>query len=108
MARSILYVTDQQPSLPTTVRDASQNVVNLTGYTGVTFALREAYDTANKFEASGVIVTPASGAIRYDLGANDLTTGIVPAVYEGQWTLLDASAKPQHVDAGQFEVRKGF
>ena len=108
MARSILYVGDQQPSLPTTVKDASGNTVNLTGYTVVTFALRQAYDTTNKFKSSGVIVTPSAGTIRYDLGTNDLTTGIVPGVYEGQWTLLDASSKPQHVDAGQFEVRKGF
>jgi hypothetical protein len=108
VARSILYVGDQQPSLPTTVKDASGNAVNLTGYTGVTFALRQAYDTANKFETAGVIVTPSAGAIRYDLAANDLTTGITPGVYEGQWTLLDASSKPQHVDAGQFEIRTGF
>jgi NADP-dependent 3-hydroxy acid dehydrogenase YdfG len=108
VARAILYVGDQQPSLPTTVKDSAGNVVNLTGYTGVTFALRQAYDTANKFKAAGVIVTAAAGTIRYDLGANDLTTGIVPGVYEGQWTLLDASSKPQHVDAGQFEIRKGF
>jgi hypothetical protein len=85
VARAVLYVGDQQPSLPTTVKDSAGNVVNLTGYTGVTFALRQAYDTAN-----------------------DLTTGIVPGVYEGQWTLADASSKPQHVDAGQFEIRKGF
>ena len=107
MARSILYVGDQQPSLPTTVKDASGNVVNLTGYTGVSFALRQAYDTANKFKSAGVIVTPASGTIRYDLGANDLS-GLTPGVYEAQWVLSDASSKPQHVDAGQFELRKGF
>jgi len=107
MARSILYVGDQQPSLPTTVKDASGNAVNLTGYTSVLFALRQAYDTTNKFENAGVIVTPASGAIRYDLGSNDLV-GLTPGVYEAQWTLLDASSKPQHVDAGQFEVRVAF
>ena len=107
MARSILYVGDQQPSLPTTVKDASGNVVNLTGYTGVSFALRQAYDTANKFKSAGVIVTPAAGTIRYDLGTNDLT-GLTPGVYEAQWVLSDASSKPQHVDAGQFEIRKGF
>lgn len=109
MARSILYVGDQQPSLPTTVKDASGNIVDLTGYSGVTFALRQAYDTTNKFKASGVFVgLRTAGTIRYDLAANDLTTGITPGVYEAQWTLLDATAKPQHVDAGQFEVRKGF
>jgi NADP-dependent 3-hydroxy acid dehydrogenase YdfG len=108
MARSILYVGDRQPSLPTTVKDNTGTAVNLTGYTGVTFALRQAYDTANKFKAAGVIVAAASGTIRYDLGANDLTTGIVPGVYEGQWTLSDVAGKPQHIDAGQFEIRKGF
>jgi hypothetical protein len=108
MARSVLYMGDQQPSLPTTVKDGSGNTVNLTGYNSVLFALRQAYDTANKFEAAGVIVTPSAGTIRYDLAANDLTTGIIPGVYDGQWTLLDASTKPQHVDAGQFLIKTGF
>jgi hypothetical protein len=107
MARSILYVGDQQPSLPTTVKDASGTAVNLTGYTGVQFAFWQEADTVNKFKAAGTIVTPASGSIRYDLAANDLTTGITPGVYNGQWVLSDASSKPQHVDAGQFEVRVG-
>lgn len=107
MARSILYVGDQQPSLPATIRDASGNVVNLTGYTGVTFAMRQAYDTTNKWETAGTIVTPASGTVRYDLAAGDLAT-LVPGVYVGQWTLTDASSKPQHVAAGEFEVRTGY
>lgn len=103
MARSILYVGDQQPSLPTTVKDVNGNVVNLTGYTGVQFALRVAYDTVNTFKAAGVIVTPATGSIRYDLGASDLT-GLTPGVYVGQWILSDATSKPQHVKAGEFEL----
>ena len=107
MARAILYVADKQPSLPATIKDSSGTVVNLTGYTSVTFSLRQAYDTANKFSAAGVIVTPSAGTVRYDLGASDLAN-LTPGVYEGQWTLFDASSKPQHVDAGQFEVRKGF
>lgn len=108
MARNILYVGDQQPSLPTVVRDQAGNIINLTGYTSVQYALRQAYDTVNKFKASGVIVTPAAGTIRYDLGTNDLTTGITPGVYEQEWVLFDASSKPQHVDAGQAEIRKAF
>jgi len=107
MARSILYVGDQQPSLPATITDASGNVVNLTGYTSVLFALRQAYDTTNTFEAAGTIVTPATGSVRYSLGSSDLA-GLSPGIYVGQWTLLDASSKPQHVDAGQFEVRTAY
>lgn len=107
MARAILYVGDQQPSLPTIVKDSLGSAVNLTGYTSVLFALRQAYDTANKFESAGVIVTPGTGSIRYDLGTSDLT-GLTPGVYVGQWTLLDATSKPQHVDAGEFELRVGF
>ena len=107
MARSILYVGDQDPSLPAVVKDSSGNVQNLTGYTSVSFALRQAYDTANKFKTTAVIVTPSTGSIRYDLGATDLTS-LVPGVYEGQWVLFDAAAKPQHIDAGQFEIRPGF
>jgi hypothetical protein len=107
MARAILYVGDKQPSLPATIKDSTGAVVNLTGYTGVTFSMRQAYDTTNKFSAAGVIVTPASGTVRYDLGASDLA-GLVPGVYLGQWTLSDGSSKPQHVDAGEFEIRNGF
>jgi len=107
LARSVLYVGDQQPSLPAIIKDPSGSVVNLTGYTGVLFALRQAYDTTNKFETNGVIVTPSAGAVRYDLGSSDLAA-LVPGVYVGQWTLLDATSKPQHVDAGEFEVRTGF
>lgn len=108
MSRSILYVGDRAPSLPAIIKDRSGNVVDLTGYTGVTFALRQAYDTANKFETAAVIVAPnTNGAVRYDLGVNDLV-GLTPGVYVGQWTLSDASNRPQHVAAGEFEVRTGF
>lgn len=108
MARSILYTGDQAPSLPAIVKDPTGAVVNLTGYTGVTFALRQAYDTVNKFETAAVIVAPnTNGTVRYDLGASDLTS-LVPGVYVGQWTLSDGSSRPQHVDAGEFEVRQGY
>lgn len=107
MARAVLYVADKQPSLPTVVKDSLGAVVNLTGYTGVTFSFRQAYDSANKFSAAGVIVSAAAGSIRYDLGATDLA-GLTPGIYVGQWTLSDATSKPQHVDAGQFEVRAGY
>jgi hypothetical protein len=107
MARAILYVADQQPSLPTQVRDSTGAVVDLTTATGVQFAFWQEADTVNKFKAAGVIVTPATGSIRYDLGANDLTTGITPGIYNGQWVITWPSAKPQHVDAGQFLVVMG-
>ena len=107
MARSILYVGDQDPSMPTQVRDSAGTILNLTGYLSVLFALRQAYDTANKFETAGVIVTPSTGSIRYDFATNDLAT-LTPGVYVGQWTLFDAANKPQHVDAGEFELRVGF
>lgn len=107
MARSVLYVGDQQPSLPAIIKDNAGNVINLTGYTSVTFAMREAYDTSNVWETVGVIVNAASGSVRYDLGASDLAT-LVPGVYVGQWTLFDSGGKPQHVTAGEFEVRAGF
>jgi hypothetical protein len=105
-----LYVGDRAPSLPAVIKGPppANAVVDLTGYTGVTFALRQAYDTANKFETAAVIVAPAtSGTVRYDLGVNDLV-GLTPGVYVGQWTLTDGSSRPQHVDAGEFEVRAGF
>jgi hypothetical protein len=108
MSRSILYTGDQAPSLPAIIKDPTGTVVNLTGYTGVTFALRQAYDTVNKFETAAVIVAPnTNGTVRYDLGVNDLAT-LVPGVYVGQWTLTDGSSRPQHVDAGEFEVRQGY
>jgi len=110
VARSILYTTstgDKQPSLPATIRDGLGNIINLTGYTSVSFSLRQAYATANTFSAAGVIVTPNLGAVRYDLGATDLVS-LTPGVYVGQWTLFDATSKPQHVDAGEFEIRTGF
>jgi NADP-dependent 3-hydroxy acid dehydrogenase YdfG len=110
LARSVLYTTttgDKQPSLPAIIKDAAGNVVNLTGYTSVSFALRQAYATANTFSAAGVIVTPASGTVRYDLGPTDLVS-LVPGVYVGQWILFDATSKPQHVDAGEFEIRTGY
>lgn len=107
MARSILYVGDQDPSLPAQVTDASGDVINLTGYLGVEFAMREAYGTANLWKTSAVIVTPATGIIRYDLAPTDLV-GVTPGVYDGQWILTDAAGKPQHVYAGQFEVHEGF
>lgn len=81
--------------------------MDLTGYASVSFAMRQAYDTANKWETAGVIVTPSAGTVRYDLAAGDLAT-LTPGVYVGQWTLVDSASKPQHVAAGEFEVRAGF
>lgn len=107
MARSILYVGDQDPAFTAVVTDASGVVINLTGYTGVTFALRQAYDSANKFKTAGTIVTPAAGTVSYTLSPTDIST-LTPGVYVGQWTLTDGASKPQHVDAGQFEVRAGY
>lgn len=107
MARSVLFVGDQQPSLPAIVKDSAGNVINLTGYTSVTFAMRQAFDTANKWKTVGVIVNAAAGSVRYDLGSSDLAT-LVPGVYVGQWILADSGGKPQHVTAGEFEVRNGY
>jgi hypothetical protein len=108
MARSVIYIGDQQPSFPTIVTDVNGNVVNLTGYSGVTFALRVAYEpTTNVFENAGTIVSPTLGSIQYTLGSTDLS-GLTAGVYAAQWTLLDASSKPQHVDAGEFELRVAF
>lgn len=108
MARSVLYVGDQQPSLPAIIKDAAGNVVDLTGYTSVTFGMRQAYDTTNRWETAAVFVAPrTAGTVRYDLGSGDLAT-LTPGVYVGQWTLFDASSKPQHVAAGEFEVRTGY
>jgi hypothetical protein len=107
MARSVLYVGDQQPSLPTVVTDMNGNAVNLTGYTGVQFAMRQAYDSANKWKSTAVVVAPTTGSIRYDLGATDLAS-LTPGVYIGQWILTDVTGKSEHAAAGEFEVRKGF
>lgn len=108
MSRSILYTGDRAPSLPAIIQDPAGNVVDLTGYASATFAMRQAYSTANKWETAAVIVAPpTSGAVRYDLGVNDLV-GLTPGVYVGQWTLVDGSSRPQHVDAGEFEVREGY
>lgn len=107
MSRNILYTGDQDPSLPAVVTNDSGAVIDLTGYTRVTFAMRQAYDTVNKWEAEALVINPpTSGAIRYDLASSDLD--LVPGVYVGQWTLEDGSSRPQHVDAGEFEVRTGF
>jgi hypothetical protein len=108
LAASVLYVGDQDPSLPTIVKDGSGNVMDLTGYLSVMFALALAYGTTTVFKAAAVFVAPrTAGTIRYDLGANDLS-GILPGRYVGQWVLVDSNSKPQHVDAGLFDVRVGY
>jgi hypothetical protein len=107
MSRNIIYTGDQDPSFPAVVTNRFGGVIDLTGYTSVTFALRQAYDTVNKWESAAVIVDPPeSGVIQYDLGVSDLL--VTPGVYVGQWTLLDGTSRPQHVDAGEFEVREGY
>lgn len=107
MARAVLYTGDIYPMLPATVTDSTGAVKDLTGFTSVVFALRVAFDTVNVFEKPGTIVAPASaGGVSYTLAAGDLN--VVPGVYAGQWTLIDASGGAQHVDAGEFEVKEGF
>jgi hypothetical protein len=108
VAANVIFVGDQNPSLPAIVKDASGNVIDLTGYLAVTFALAIAYDSVATVRAVGVFVNPrTAGTIRYDWGASDLT-GLTPGRFVGQWILNDASNKPQHVPAGLFDVQVGY
>ena len=108
MAASTLYVGDQNPTLPATVKDGNGNVMDLTGYLSVTFALAYAYGTTTLFKAAGAFVSPrTSGGVTYALGALDLS-GALPGRYVGQWILVDSNSKPQHLDAGLFDVKVGY
>lgn len=108
MARGVLYTTDQLPTLPATVTDSSGDVMDLTPFTKVEFALRAAFDTTNSFKAVGDINSPATnGSVTYTLGSSDLAT-VTPGIYVGQWILTESGGAKQHVDAGEFEVRTGY
>lgn len=112
MADNILYAGDQNPSITATIKDGAGNIVDLTPYTGgglkkVELALRQEYDTANKWKAAAAVSGPAvNGQVVYALASSDLT--VTPGVYRGQWILTNATGQPQHVDAGRFIVRKAY
>lgn len=107
MARSILYVGDAYPLLSATVTDTIGTVVDLTGYTAA-FTLRQAFATSDlALGGTATILSPAtSGKVQYAWAVGDLN-GVAPGIYNGEWVLTAGTSK-LHVDAGEFEIRKGF
>lgn len=107
MSRNIIYVSDELPAISATLSDAAGVAINLTGIT-VKFGMRRAYDTANLFKNTAVVVSATLGTVRYDITSSDLTTA-APGTYWAQWELTRTSDSfVEHIDAGEFEIRVGL
>ncbi len=90
MADFTLKAFDRLPSIQATLATGGQ-AVNLTGAT-VDFIMRPAAGGAVKVNAAAVIVTPASGVVRYDWTALDTNT---PGSYQAEWEVHWADGRTQ-------------
>ena len=86
-----LKAHDRLPSIQATLTSAGAPV-DLTGATGVTFIMKAAQGNTVKVNAAAVVVTPASGVVRYDWLAIDTDT---PGSYMAEWQVTWSGGKRQ-------------
>lgn len=85
---------DTARSIQVTLRDPDDAAVNLSSASGVKFIMRlkSARGSATpKVAAPAVVVTAASGIVRYDWTAADVDT---PGTYYAEWEVTWPSSKP--------------
>lgn len=70
-------------------------VLNLTAAQEVRFQLRSTVDRRYAVDAVAVIVTAASGAVRYDIQPGDLS---IPGDYLARWRVLWNDDSVQHTE----------
>lgn len=85
---------DTQPSLYGTLT-ISGVAVNLAAATSVRFQMRQTIDRRFAVDAMATIVTPGTGAVRYDWAAGDLATA---GQYVGRWEVHWSDDTIQHSD----------
>lgn len=85
---------DRLPSLLVTATQDDGSALDLTTATGVVFRMRRDTESTFAFSRAGVIVTAASGIVRYDWQASDTVT---PGTYYGEFVITFAGGKQQTV-----------
>lgn len=91
---------DRLPSIQATLSSAG-GPINLTTATAVRFIMRPAAGGAVKVNAPAVIVTPASGVVRYDWAANDTN---LAGSYQAEWSVTWADGKQQTVPTTSYHT----
>lgn len=86
-----LKAHDRLPSIQATLSSGGVPV-DLTSATSVKFIMKAVQGNTVKVNTAAVIVTPASGVVRYDWLATDTDT---PGDYVAEWQVLWPSAKAQ-------------
>jgi hypothetical protein len=82
---------DRLPSLQVVCLGADGVARDLTG-ASVTFAVRRKGSRTTLLSGDAVLVTPASGVVRYDWGATDTTT-LGPGSFEGEFQVVLSNGK---------------
>ena len=85
---------DTQPSLLGTLT-INGVAVNLTSASGVDFQMRQAIDRRFTVNSRAVIVSAATGSVRYDWAAGDLA---LPGDFVGRWRINWSDGSTQHSD----------
>jgi hypothetical protein len=87
---------DRLPSLEATLQDEDGMAVDLTTASSVSFSMRDMFTGTIIINlGSAVIVTAASGAVRYDWGTSDTTTiGTYEAEFKVTWNSGKVSRYP--------------
>jgi len=87
----VLKAHDRLPSIQA-ILSSGGNPVDLTGATGVNFIMKAAQGNTVKVNAAAVVVTPASGVVRYDWAVADVDT---PGEYLAEWQVTWTGGKKQ-------------
>jgi hypothetical protein len=86
----LLTLRHQLPEIQAVLKDADDNIVNLTGALGVRFIMTNKATGTNKVDAAATVVTPAAGLVKYTWEEEDTDEA---ATFKGEFEVQFADGR---------------